>query len=180
MIGHNLQLFDFETLAQVIRYCTFCFEGSYVILGLPRVFEGFDDSFTNPSVTINYPHLFDTLGSISARLLLYAIMAAQGWEFLIQVFCIGPLPDERPLHMWVVRFGSPCGYWGKALAEHVEESWHQMMRWVVSGPGYAIANMLGLKVHDLGRDSIVAVVSFELSDVVYIGLVSPIPLHATV
>lgn len=66
---------------------------------------------------------------------------------MIKVFCISLLPDEWPLHMWVTHFRSPCGYWGKALSEHVEEYWHQMMRWGVSGPGYAIANMPGLRVH---------------------------------
>ncbi|KAI7264565.1 hypothetical protein KC345_g8755 [Hortaea werneckii] len=181
----------FQNRLSFVLYTTFCFMRGYLVLDLTRAYISYDAYFTDPHMSIQSPLPFGGVDGFPAQSVRAMATGAQAWALISQMFylpcllpvglhALGLLSDEWSPHLWPSYFGSPeaiflygvRGFWGTY--------WHQTMRWSVVGPGYAIANGLGLKAGGLVRYSLITVVAFGLSGTVHMGLVPPEPLHATV
>ncbi|KAK3707557.1 hypothetical protein LTR37_012052 [Vermiconidia calcicola] len=172
-----------QTLLSVLR--------GFLVLDLTRAYINYDAYFSDPTVSISSALPFQQLNWIPPQLLCSAIIGAQAWALISQMFylpcllpvglnALGLLSDEWSPHTWPPYYGSPRiifldgvrGFWG--------DYWHRSMRAFSIAPGYAIADSLGLRGRSLIRYAIITTVAFGLSGFIHTGLVPPEPLHATI
>ncbi|KAK5174177.1 uncharacterized protein LTR77_001257 [Saxophila tyrrhenica] len=165
------------------------FVRGYLILDFTRAYISYDSYFTDANVSISSPLPSRTLDFVPPQVFRSAILAAQAWAAISQLMylpcllplglnALGWLPDEWSPHHWAPLFGPISviaqrgvrGFWG--------EYWHQAMRIMSAGPGYAVVDVLGIAPGSFLRYAIVTSVAFFLSGVVHMGLVPPEPLHA--
>lgn len=129
------------------------------------------------------------------RLLRTAVMALQAWATVgqqVQLPCAVPvalhwagwLSDTWSPHLWPPYFGSFTGvfmgpdlsairlFWGRY--------WHQTLRYYCSGPGFWIADLMGLSRRGYTRYFLLAAATFFFSGIVHIGLVPPQPIYSTI
>ncbi|TKA34102.1 hypothetical protein B0A50_00082 [Salinomyces thailandicus] len=180
----------FRNRKTFVVYTLFCFARGYLTLDLTRAYISSDSYFTDTDLPVTSPLPFGGISGLPARFLRSMVVGAQAWALISQMFylpcllpvglhALGWISDEWAPHNWPPYFGSPeviflhgiRGFWGLY--------WHQTMRWSVAGPGYAIADAVGLKAGGLFRYGIITCVAFLLSGTVHMGLVPPQPLHAT-
>ncbi|KAK0314092.1 hypothetical protein LTR82_013211 [Friedmanniomyces endolithicus] len=180
----------FPTRRAFAIYALLSFARGYLILDLTRAYIAQDPYFTDSSLAISSPLPFPALRGLPPQLLRSMVVGAQAWALLGQLFyplyllpvglhALGCLPDDWSPHRWAAYYGPPReiflhgvrGFWGKY--------WHQTMRYSVSTPGYAVAEVLGLRGGSWGKYVVVTVVAFGLSGVVHMGLVPPEPAHVT-
>ncbi|KAK3686371.1 hypothetical protein LTR37_019880 [Vermiconidia calcicola] len=172
-----------QTLLSVLR--------GFLVLDLTRAYVSYDAYFIDPTVAISSALPFQQLAWIPPQLLRSAIIGAQAWALISQMFylpclfpvglnALGLLSNEWSPHTWPPYYGSPRtifldgvrGFWG--------DYWHRSMRAFSIAPGYAIADMLGLRGGSLIRYAIITTAAFGLSGFIHTGLVPPEPLHATI
>ncbi|KAK1050666.1 hypothetical protein LTR33_014662 [Friedmanniomyces endolithicus] len=180
----------FPTRRAFTAYALLSFLRGYATLDLTRAYRAQDPYFTDPGLPITSPLPFPALHGFPPQPLRSMVVGAQAWALLGQLFypvcllpvglhALGCLPDDWSPHLWAAYYGSPReiflhgvrGFWGRY--------WHQTMRYSVSTPGYAVAQLLGLRSGNPVRYVVVSAVAFGLSGVVHMGLVPPEPLQAT-
>jgi len=86
----------------------------------------------------------------------YAIMSQQYHLPLVPLVALhyfGRVSDTWAPHLWPPYFGSATSILDKGLAGLWGEYWHQMLRWVVSGYGSILADLLGYKLPDQSSSS---------------------------
>lgn len=179
------------TRTAFITQALIAFARGYLALDLTRAYIGYDAYFTDTNVPISSHLPFSQLTFLPPQLLRSAIIGIQAWATVGQMFylpcllpialnAIGILPNEWSPHTWTPYFGSIYtvflhgvrGFWG--------QYWHQTMRFSVSEPGYAVADLLRLRAGGLLRYTVISISAFTLSGIVHMGLVPPEPLHATI
>ncbi|KAK4542980.1 hypothetical protein LTR36_005978 [Oleoguttula mirabilis] len=182
----------FHSRTAFAKHAVLSFIRGYIILDLTRAYISHDPYFTDPTVSIRSPLPSPTsLQLAPPQLLRSLVVGAQAWALLSQMFylpcllpvglhALGWLPDEWSPHNWPPYFGSPRAIFSQGVRGFWGQYWHQTMRWSVSGPGYALANMMRLGSGSMLRYAVISAVAFGLSGVVHMGLVPPEPLHATV
>lgn len=167
------------------------FTRGYVVLDLARAYISYDAYFTDTDVAVTSPLSWSTLGWIPPQLVRSMVVGAQAWALISQIAyltflipvglnAVHLVPNAVSPHTWVAFFGSPSvifrsgvrGFWGGY--------WHQTMRWMTSGPGYAISDVLRLRERSVARYGVISVSAFLLSGITHVGLVPPEPLHASV
>ena len=167
------------------------FVRGYLVLDLTRAYISYDPYFIDPSLPITSPLPFKSLNILPSQLVRTMVIGAQAWALISQMFYVpaaipvmlhatGLVPDAWSPHTWVPFFGPAKviftsgvrGFWGGY--------WHQTMRWMTSGLGYAVSDALRLHRRSVWRYAIISLSAFGLSGITHIGLVPPEPLHASV
>ncbi|KAK4554718.1 hypothetical protein LTR86_008220 [Recurvomyces mirabilis] len=168
----------------------------YVVLDLTSAYIARDLYFHDPNIPLASPlslllGLQPALQLLPPRLVRTMTIGAQAWALIGQMFylpCLLPLAthymgwigDEWSPHNWPPYFGPSStilkhgvrGFWGSY--------WHQTMRFTVSAPGYALADLLGFRAGGTTRYAVITFTAFALSGLVHTGLVTPEPLNAIV
>ncbi|GAB7364018.1 hypothetical protein MBLNU230_g4576t1 [Neophaeotheca triangularis] len=162
----------------------------YLLLDLTTAYTNHDAYFTDPAIPIHAPLPIAALSPLPPHLVRTMLVGAQAWALISQMFylpcllavalnALNLLRDDYSPHLWPSYFGSPRaiflhgvrGFWGAY--------WHQTMRLSVTGPGYWLADAMGLRGRGFWRYAIVTTSAFGFSGLVHMGLVPPEPLHAT-
>lgn len=181
----------FESRRHFFKQALINFVRGYLILELTSAYTRYDLYFMHHDIKLTSPLPFTSFQIFIPRLFRSTVVGIQAWALVSQLFylpclfpvalnALGILADEWSPHNWAPYFGSAHmiflhglrGFWGRY--------WHQTMRHVVSAPGYAFADRLGLRHGGLWRYAIITFVAFLLSGIVHMGLVPPEPLYATV
>lgn len=179
----------FRSRKAFLRQSIISFTRGCLVLDLTRAYISHDAYFTDTDVPMTSPLPFANMASFSAQFIRSMIIGVQAWALISQIAylafiipvglnAIGMVPDAWSPHTWVPFFGSPTviftsgvrGFWGGY--------WHQTMRWMTSGPGYALSDALRLRERSLRRYAIISVSAFGLSGITHMGLVPPEPLQA--
>lgn len=178
----------FSNARSFLIYSAWSLANAFIILDATRAYIEYDAYYHNSEVSISSPLPFSALHFIPPKLLRTMVAGAQAYALIGEMFYlpaaipvffswVGVLPERYSPHAWPAYFGSPVailkhgvrGFWGSF--------WHQTMRWTTSGPGYAIADGLGLQHGGLLRYAILSVSAFGLSGIVHAGLVPPEPRY---
>ncbi|KAF4554887.1 Hypothetical protein D9617_3g019560 [Elsinoe fawcettii] len=139
----------------------------YLLLDISSLLISHDPFFTNTSIPIlspltltnSLPPLLQTLyaSSIGASALRAALTATQAWALVagqyhlptvlpVALHWSGAWPDEWAPHLWPPYFGSVSVILSHGLRGFWGAYWHQVMRFVVAGPGGAVVDLV------LGRE----------------------------
>ncbi|KAK5113288.1 hypothetical protein LTR85_010905 [Meristemomyces frigidus] len=181
----------FQSRTAFMKHAILCFIRGYLILDLTRAYISTDSYFTDTTVSIRSPLPFTSLRLVPPQLLRSMVIGAQAWALLSQVFylpcllpvglhALGWLTDEWSPHNWAPYYGPPQAIFSHGVRGFWGQYWHQTMRWSVSAPGYALADVMRLKSGSVLRYAVITATAFGLSGVVHMGLVPPEPLHSTI
>lgn len=170
----------FFTRWRFVKQTLFSFIRGYLTLDLTRAYISYDAYFTDTSIPISSTLPFIALQWIPPQLFRSAIIGAQAWACVSQMFylpcllpvalnAMGLLSDEWSPHTWAPHFGSPKVILRHGVRGFWRRYWHQAMKLMVSGPGYAVADGIGLKQGGFLRYAIITIIAFGLSGVTHMG-----------
>ncbi|KAK6430191.1 hypothetical protein LTR95_013657 [Oleoguttula sp. CCFEE 5521] len=160
-------------------------------IDLTHAYMTTDAYFTDPNISLYSPLPFAPVSGVAAMGVRSLVLGAQIWAALSQLFyffatlpvglnALGLLDDLWSPHTWGAYYGSASAIFTHGLRGFWGKYWHQTMRITTSAPGYALADVLGLKGREWKRYAVISIVAFGCSGVVHMGLVPAEPLWATV
>ncbi|KAK6414931.1 hypothetical protein LTR95_017654, partial [Oleoguttula sp. CCFEE 5521] len=160
-------------------------------IDLTHAYMTTDAYFTDPNISLYSPLPFASISGVAAMGVRSLVLGAQIWAALSQLFylfatlpvgltALGLLGDLWSPHTWGAYYGPASAIFTHGLRGFWGKYWHQTMRITTSAPGYALADVLGLKGTEWKRYAVISFVAFGCSGVVHMGLVPAEPLWATV
>ncbi|KAL1588918.1 hypothetical protein WHR41_02581 [Cladosporium halotolerans] len=150
---------------------------AYATLDLTSALTTTDPYFTSPSAPLTSPHPFHhlPLPSPILRPTLIALQSHALISSLLPLPSLALLPTPLSPHAQPPYFGPASALLSRGLAGFWGAYWHQTMRWVVSGPGVALAEAAGWERGSWRRRAVVVASAFACSGVVHAGVVPPEP-----
>lgn len=186
----------FRTRTRFLLQALLSFTRGYLTLDLTRAYISGDAYFTStsPVIPITSPLQFaHPAASIPplAQFTRTMVIGLQAWALISQLFYLPAalpvlfhalhlLPATWSPHTWAPFFGPSRAVFAAGVRGFWGGYWHQTMRWMTTGPGYALAARWRLPGGGVARYAVVSGSAFLLSGVTHMGLVPPEPLHASV